>query len=328
MSRQLEESERLVAQFQGRSAELRQVRPATDTTPSSRWREKIKMTWKEGGKAPFKGGSSYNAVADCATVYIRTEYGQVYAYTTSTSIWSQLPDSPTQCCPSVIINNLLTLVGGVREHLISGETNQLLSLTGKGRGGRWKEIFPGMPTKRWASTALSTGKAVIVAAGVTGGVTLMRTIEVMDTETLQWSTAADLPQPLSYAPGAVCGDQVYIRCGSKSMFTCSVSTLLQSYRSRPMAGVWNTVAAPPVTGTACVSTHGQLLAIGGRDSNNKPTAAIYMYDRPTDSWKVISHMTTPRYDCYAAVLPNNQLMVVGGWTKNGDTDSVEIATVE
>ena len=53
-----------------------------------------------------------------------------------------------------------------------------------------------------------------------------------------------------------------------------------------------------------------------------------MYDRPSDSWEVISHMTMPRYDCYAAVLPNSQLMVVGGVTENGETDSVEIATVE
>ena len=189
-----------------------------------------------------------------------------------------------------------------------------------------------MPTKRWGSTALCTGTALIVAGGRTDwrrGET--RTVEVMDTETLQWSTAADLPQPLEDAPGAVCGDHVYILSldgGLKSMYTCSVSALLQSCRSRPTAGVWSTVPAPSFTVTTCVSTHDRLLAIGGEDSNNKPTAAIYMYDRPTDSWEVISHMTTPRYNCYTAVLPNNQLMVVGGRTENGKTDSVEIATVE
>ena len=72
VSRQLEESERVIAQFQGRIAELEQVRPATDTTSSSRRRERIKMTWREGGKAPFKSSSSYNAVADGSNVYIRT----------------------------------------------------------------------------------------------------------------------------------------------------------------------------------------------------------------------------------------------------------------
>ena len=62
----------------------------------------------------------------------------------------------------------------------------------------------------------------------------------------------------------------------------------------------------------------------------KPTTAIHMYNPTTDSWEVISHMGTPRYDCIAAVLPNNQLMVVGGYTgKHYDTqtDSVELAAI-
>ena len=53
-----------------------------------------------------------------------------------------------------------------------------------------------------------------------------------------------------------------------------------------------------------------------------------MYNPDSDSWEVISHMATPRYLCFAAVLPNNQLMVVGGGTGRGTTDSVELATVE
>ena len=61
----------------------------------------------------------------------------------------------------------------------------------------------------------------------------------------------------------------------------------------------------------------------------KPTSAVHMYNPTTDSWEVITHMGTPRRDCIAAVLPNNQLMVVGGYT-NGEIkiDSVELASVE
>jgi hypothetical protein len=55
-----------------------------------------------------------------------------------------------------------------------------------------------------------------------------------------------------------------------------------------------------------------------------------MYNPTTDSWEVISHMGTPRHDCIAAVLPNNQLMVVGGYNISVylANDSVEFATVE
>ena len=43
---------------------------------------------------------------------------------------------------------------------------------------------------------------------------------------------------------------------------------------------------------------------------------------------VISHLATPRCRCFAAVLPDNELMVVGGnRTGRDEVDSVEIATV-
>ena len=38
-------------------------------------------------------------------------------------------------------------------------------------------------------------------------------------------------------------------------------------------------------------------------------------------------MTTPRHHCLVAVLPHNELMIVGGWTPDGETDTVEIATI-
>ena len=62
--------------------------------------------------------------------------------------------------------------------------------------------------------------------------------------------------------------------------------------------------------------------MGGEGSDGKQTTAIHMYNTTTNSWEVISHMITPRRLCLVAVLPHNELMVVGG-----DTDSVEIASI-
>ena len=343
VNQQLEECEQVIAQFQRRIAELEQLRLATDAIPrskqqSSSSRARIKMTWREGRKAPHKMSSFHNAIAYGTAVYVRLENNKVYSFTTSTSSWSQLPDSPNYECPSVIVNNLLTLVGGKRSitPITQLIINQLFSLTGEGSGRRWTKKFPPMPTKRYGSTAQCAGTALIVAGGMGEDFSTLQIVEVMNTETLQWSTAAHLPQPVSCAPGAVCGDHVYIlstsleRC-SKSMYTCPVSALIQSCKSSPTADVWNKVTAPLVRHTACVSNLGRLLTIGGVDSNNKPTTAVYMYNPDSDSWEVISHMATPRCRCVAAVLPNNQLMVVGGWTEGpfiAKTDSVELATVE
>ena len=117
---------------------------------------------------------------------------------------------------------------------------------------------------------------------------------------------------------------------SESVFTLIHKSLLARLWTRH-TGVWKKIAAPPVVETTCVSIHGQLLAIGGKGSDKQPTTAIHMYTPTTDSWEVISHMGTPRWNCTAAVLPGNQLMVIGGSTVGYTalaTDSTEFATLE
>ena len=159
----------------------------------------------------------------------------------------------------------------------------------------------------------------------------------MNTTTKQWTTAlSDLPQPLAHAynQAAICGDHIYILGRSNNVtYTCSIHSLVQPYLKERVIGVWKKVAAPPVKHTTFVSVRGLLLAIGGEDTNEEPATAIHMYNPTTNSWEVISHMRTPRRECIAAVLPNNQLMVVGGQIDEDflfgiATDLTELATIE
>ena len=55
-------------------------------------------------------------------------------------------------------------------------------------------------------TALCTGAVLIVAGMAEDGV--LSTVEVMNTENHQWSTASDVPEPLYNASVTVCGDQI------------------------------------------------------------------------------------------------------------------------
>ena len=53
-----------------------------------------------------------------------------------------------------------------------------------------------------------------------------------------------------------------------------------------------------------------------------------MYNPITNSWEEISYISVGRSRWFAAVLPDNHLFVVGGWTgKNEHTDRVEIAII-
>ena len=140
---------------------------------------------------------------------------------------------------------------------------------------------------------------------------------------------ASLPHPHDYASGIICGDQLYILGGkddegiTKSVLTCSLIELLQSSSS----SIWYRVADAPAYCSTCAAVNGELLVVGGHDENDEPKAAIHKYNPTTNSWDLISNMPTARYRSLIAVLPTNEMMVVGGQDNcYRPVDKVEIAT--
>ena len=358
MNRQLEESEQLIADFGKRNTELEEQlrvlrKQVQDQDGGGKARGvnriNMKLRWRKVGKAPREMYKTCDAVVHNNTVYCKCDRwaNKIYTYHIPSSNWSSLSDCPLNGGYTItVIDGQLTAVGGYGKNL--GSTNQLLSLTEEGSGRRWTEKFPPMPTKRYGVIALCMRIALIIAGGLDDSDVRLKTVEVLNTETGQWHTAPDLPEPLSGSSLVLCGDLVYLlqgidkdkkftysayscplssllsSTGSKSPEECLVSTLTQPSKSSP----WNRVADLPVSHITAVILHGQLLAIGGKDSEDKRTTAVHMYQSISNSWEVISHMITPRSRCLAAVLPDNQLMVVGGWTAGGKMcDSVEFGKV-
>ena len=109
---------------------------------------------------------------------------------------------------------------------------------------------------------------------------------------------------------------------TKSVLTCSLTELLQSSSS---SSIWHRIADAPVYLSTCAAVNGKLLAVGGCDKGEKPTSAIHQYNPTINSWNLISNMPTARCHCLVAVLPNNELMVVGGNHGNEELNKVEIA---
>ena len=314
---------------------------------SSRGKEltSIKLRWREEKRAPFEMSRWCDAVVDGNTVYFRNGYKvEIYSYDVTSDSWSQLPDCVIENGSITIVNGWLTTVGG---RLQSAHSNELFSLTEKlGSGRRWTKKFPPMPTKRRDSTALCIGTTLIVAGGVGEGDIAMSTVEVMNTENHQWSTAAHLLKPINIASATVCGEQIYMLGGvysdstsNKSVYTCLVSALLQSCARSSLeakieetsledkTSIWRQVADLPVIHSTCESFHRRLLVIGGKtDLAGKATTAVYMYNSTTNSWEIISYMKIARSHCFTTVLPDNQLMVVGGnIAVLSSTDTVELA---
>ena len=308
--------------------------------------DSIKLRWRDGGRAPCKMYGDVSVV-DGSVAYFRPRRfiernNEVFTYTFATNKWSELPECTNSDVSLAMVNSLLTAIGGKTSN--REVTNSLLSLT----ENKWTKRFPPMPTKRWLTAVVCSGKSLIVAGGEGEGKKYLSTVEVMDTETLQWSTASSLPHPLGQSTVTLIADRVYMLGGwdhndkqSKSVFTCSLAALLLSCQPQSLGArlmnlslarrhqVWHQVANTPVTFSTCASLHGQLLAVGGCDSDDKETTAIHMYNTTTNSWEVISHMTTPRYQCLVAVFAHNELMVVGGLRPDSltGTNSAEVASI-
>ena len=347
VNQQLEASEQVVAQLERRIAELEQQlsqREQQISKASSRGKEltSIKLKWREGKRAPYQIYRYSVAVVDGNIVYVGVD-GKVniYSYDVTNDSWSQVPDCIHMNGSMAVINGWLTTVGGYCHRTYS---NELFSLTGEGSHRKWTKKFPPMPTKRQWTTALCTGTTLIVAGGL-GVLGVLSTVEVMNTENHQWSTAADLPEPQYCTSVRVCEDQIYMLGGEykhnkseESVYTCSMSTLLQTCALNSLeaklkntslvdkTSIWRQVADLPVNNSSCEFFHGRLLAIGGSMDSGKVTTAVHMYNSTANSWEVISHMATARYDCFTAVLPDNQLVIVGGRTDVGaKTNTVEVA---
>ena len=368
-NRQLQDNEQVVAEFQQtlaqREKEIRDLRESLSARDSdindlqcqlqhlrveqpqakvdSKMAEKrsIKLRWRDGGRAPEKMCfGSCTAYGDMA--YFRDYYA--HAHNAATGKWNTLPNCPYRVFTLVVVNGVLTAVGGIDS---SGNTNKLLRLVGE---GKWVEQLPCMPTKRYNTAAVCSGKTLVVIGGQSGDIlsgVALQTVELMDIDSLQWFIASELPHPLYRASATVCGDNLYLVGGfdkdgkaTKSVLTCSLSALVQSTKPVTLGGrlkkafshteqVWREVASLPVVNSTCASLNGQLIAVGGSDSHYKHTNSVYAYDPTTDRWDVISTMPSARSLCLVAVLPGNQLMVVGGVTGNtvgSETDKVEVAT--
>ena len=303
------------------------------------------LRWGDGRNMPCPMVRGCDAVVKGTIVYFMVVgSSHVYNFSTTDNTCFSLPDCPLSSSSLAVINGLLTAVGGSlldRNGEVKNFSNKLFSFTD---AGVWtSEKLPQMPTKRDSTLSLNIGMALIVAGGRTAGGGILKTVEVLCTETLQWSTAPTLPIPLQNASGAVCGGDVYLLGGvnkdffwSKTVFTCSISALgklcepkslgARLKSSLSLTNFWSRVADLPVTKLTCSSFCGYLLAVGGEDSHYAPTKAIHMYNPMLDSWKVVSHMSVARSNCVVASLPGNQLMV-GGRAGAGRNNSIEIASV-
>ena len=315
----------------------------------------LSLKCRNGARAPEKMRRGVATVHGNTAYFNSSSSREVYAYriTPQGDQWLQTPDYPNRFFSLAVVGGMVTGVGGMTVGLFSSNrTNTLLSLTGEGERKQWSEVFPPMPTPRAFTAAIATEYLLIVAGGGDKELKL-DTVEVLEVNTQQWISATPLPQPLTSITGAIYGDQIFLGGffqnhgtsfsysfpPSQSLLSCPLSSLTSSPATQRRklqpsessgTGSWKTVCQLPVMCSTLVAFNDSLIAIGG-ELNDQYTTNVYRYGSQTNSWVVIGQMKNKRSMCLAAVLPDNQMVVVGGlkvdWF-NGLTriDSVEVLT--
>ena len=276
----------------------------------------MKLSWRKGKQAPQTLSSAVGAAVVHGNTAFFSCYFNVYSYNILEDKWTKLQQCEYQRTSLAIVHDTLTTVGGCTSD--DTPTNTLLSLSQNGSG--WKGL-PSMTTKRILPATVTITTHLVVAAGKMkyfGRGDCLSSVEVLDTETLQWSMASSLPQVTKSLQMTSCSGYVYLYLDGNTVFSCSVEGLLQSCQLHPhkptsinsskSGSIWTGQANTPVLKGSSLATLGEhVLAIGGQS-----TANIHCYDRATDSWSVIGEMPTPRYDSLTVISPDSELIVVGG----------------
>ena len=282
------------------------------------------MRWQQEPNAPQKMERG-SAAVDANIAYFNGRGSiTVHSYDSDAREWHRLPDAPHTQSTLVVVQHILTMVGG---EISDRATDSLLSLMGEGRDKKWLPNLPAMPTKRYNTAAVCSGHSLIVAGGYDGSNTLA-TVEVLDTDARQWSIASSLTRPLADATISICGERLYMLGGdyqtgylaTRSVLSCSIPALLQSCQTQPLAGklrtapankstIWRQVADAPHYYSSCATLCGQLVAVGGHKADF--TSAISVYNETTGSWEAMGNMPTARRWALVAIL-NGKMMVVGG----------------
>ena len=268
-----------------------------------------------------------SAVADLNIVYCSPSHSNsVYRYQLREDQWNDLPSCPYMNSGLVVIDGVLTAVGG---HNGFRWTNKLFTL----RQSRWVEEYPPMNTARSQHAVVSTSDGghmnVIVIGG--GGSEWIDAVELYNTGSSTWSQITSLPRPLTSPSATICDDQLYVVGFDGNGYSCSLQALLSSdhpisSQSITRSLTWTPLPRLTVTDSTAATLCGQLVIIGGRRDGSPVNSIHQLVD---GQWVNIGSMSSGKRLCLVASPSPDKMVVVGGYdARFTQLDSVEVCVAE
>ena len=262
----------------------------------------------------------------------------VQAYDINTGTWSTLPPSPVYNSESAVISGRLTLIGG--QDASTGEvTNEVWSWHEEEK--EWRKTIPPMPTERGRPGVVQLGNVVAVIGGRTSdGKTVLDTVDILNTATLQWTTSHSLklPIPMLAMKTATCDGHVYIACGRdrpdrpiKRVLKLPLSVLDQAVakqRDSPPQCQWTEVVETPFYRSGLLSTSHHPLVVGGCDSSPNSSSIISVFDSSVNKWSNVEHCSVACIRPCLLSVSCSAFVVIGGRTNPEDSRQSSLNTFE
>jgi len=171
----------------------------------------------------------------------------------------------------------------------------------------WRTGRP-LPTERADMAVASIGLDLYVIGGlVDAGV--VNLVDVYETDSFQWTSAATKPTAVSGASAAVLFGEIFVPGGR--LADDRPTAVVEAYS--PSNDAWRPVAALPVpiAGGLALSDGSNLYLLGGWDGE-KYLDSAYVYDQAADAWQALPPMAHARADTAGDVI-GDRLYVVGGF---------------
>ena len=273
----------------------------------------LALKWSDRKRAPKRMFRGAAVVHGTIAYVIGYDSQTIYSYRLDGDKWNKHSKCPHVDPGLVIINDLLTTVGG----RVGGDsTEKVTTLT----RNNWVETFPPMQTPRERPAVVHYGDYVIAVGGDREG----RGVELLHIPSLLWSTVTSLPSPLSRITAALCHDEIIAMDWDGCGWTMNIKLLLSSEirleGSSTALSQWTSLPECPVGwpgGPTLSSLSGQPLVVSWNG----------IFQLQERQWVRIGDMPVPMRHCIVCVVCD-QMVVVGGRTLTGSsTDAVHVAVI-
>ena len=241
-----------------------------------------------------------------------------------TATWSTLPPAPVVWSGAAVINGHLTLIGGLDPSTWE-VTNQVWSWDEENK--EWRNTIPSIPTLRVVPGVVQTSSVVAVLGGSDG--TLLSTVDVLHTATLQWTTSPllKLPLPMQSMSTATCDGHLYIACGLdhdeyypiEGTFKLSLELLEQSVVKQHIQDdqpqcQWIEVENTPFYRSGLLPTSHHPLVVGGWDNSGYSSSVISVFDSSANKWSNVGHRSVACCRPCLLSVSSSSFLVLGGCT--------------